>query len=336
MGALFSFHFENPAWLWLIPVIWLMGLLHEWKRGRDRYAAVMLPTHFGIKAYRTPWKSRLMRALPYLRLCALTLLLIAMARPQDAFSEEKVTTEGIDLVMALDVSTSMLARDFQPNRLEAAKKEAIAFAEGRQNDRIGLVIFAGESFTQCPVTIDHTILKNQINGIRNGRLEDGTAIGMGLATAVQRLKESESKSKVVILMTDGVNNKGIVDPATAAELALNYNIRVYTIGVGTNGRAYSPIGMYPNGEYVFDYVDVQIDEKMLKTLAQKTGGQYFRATDNKKLKGIYAEIDRLEKTRIKVSAIQRKTERYPVFAWAGLFLLLLEGLVVMTVLKKPV
>lgn len=336
MELLGQLTFADPFWLYGIPVLWVLGLLHEWKRGTVRYASIALPTHYPLQPFGNPFKAKLLKVLPYVRLLTLTALLIALARPQNAFDEEKVTTEGIDMVMAIDVSTSMLAKDFEPNRLEAAKREAIRFVDGRKNDRVGLVVFAGESFTQCPVTIDHTILKNQVKAISNGRLEDGTAIGMGLATAVQRLKESASKSKVVILLTDGVNNKGIIDPSTAAELAVSYGIRVYTIGVGTNGKAYSPVGMYPNGQFAFDYVDVQIDEQMLKSLSQKTGGQYFRATNNKKLKSIYAEIDRMEKTRIKVSSIQRKSERYHAFAWVAFGFLLTELLLNITYLKRPV
>jgi len=208
----------------------------------------------------------------------------------------------------------MLAKDFSPNRLEAAKKEATNFIDGRPHDRIGLVVSAGESFTQCPVTIDHNIIKNQLKEIKNGILEDGTAIGMGLATSVQRLKESEAKSKVVILMTDGVNNKGLIDPMTASDIAMQFGVRVYTIGVGTNGKAMTPVAMTMDGQLMFDYADVQIDEKLLKEIAQKTGGQYFRATDNKRLKDIYAQIDKLERTKIEVSAYERKTEKFHAFA----------------------
>jgi Ca-activated chloride channel family protein len=182
------------------------------------------------------------------------------------------------------------------------------------HDRMGLVVFAGESFTQCPVTIDHNIIKNQLKEIKNGLLEDGTAIGMGLATSVQRLKESEAKSKVVILMTDGVNNKGLIDPMTASDIAMQFGVRVYTIGVGTNGKAMTPVAMTMDGQLMFDYADVQIDEKLLKEIAQKTGGQYFRATDNKRLKDIYAQIDKLERTKIEVSAYERKTEKFHAFA----------------------
>jgi Ca-activated chloride channel family protein len=226
----------------------------------------------------------------------------------------------------MDVSGSMLSQDFEPNRIEAAKKEAMDFIDGRQHDRIGLVVFSGESFTQCPVTIDHGILKNQLKEVKNGMMEDGTAIGMGLATAVQRLKEGHAKSKVVILMTDGVNNRGLIDPLTATDIAMQFGVRVYTIGIGTNGMARTPVGMQPDGKLVFDYAKVEIDEALLKDIAKKTGGQYFRATDNKRLKGIYEQIDKMEKTKIEVSAFQRKTEKFYAFALIAGVILMLEFL----------
>jgi Ca-activated chloride channel family protein len=197
-----------------------------------------------------------------------------------------------------------------------------------------LVVFSGESFTQCPVTIDHAIVKNQLKQIKNGLLEDGTAIGMGLATSIQRLKDSESKSKVVILMTDGVNNKGLVDPATASDIAMQFGVRAYTIGVGTNGQAYTPVAMDANGNLVFDYAEVQIDEPILRDIAKKTGGQYFRATDNKKLKEVFQEIDKLEKTKINVSAYTHKTEKFFVFAFIALAILLLDWILRYTVFKS--
>ncbi|MFN8309495.1 MAG: VWA domain-containing protein, partial [Chitinophagales bacterium] len=220
------------------------------------------------------------------------------------------------------------------NRLDAAKDVAYHFIDGRPNDRIGLVVFSGESFTQCPVTIDHAIVKNQLKEIRNGLLEDGTAIGMGLATSVQRLKDSESKSKVVILMTDGVNNRGLIDPATASDIALQFGVRCYTIGVGTNGLAYTPVAMDGAGRLIFDYAEVQIDEPILKDISKKTGGQYFRATDNRKLKQIFEEIDRLEKTKINVSAYTHKTEKFYPFALAALLCLLLELIFRYTIFKS--
>lgn len=316
--------FANPWVLWLIPVTLVLMLI--WWRFfyRKNHPALKLSSSNSFIGMRTPLKAILKEGLPILRVFTLMLLLVALARPQTSYDEEKVTTEGIDIVLAMDVSSSMLAKDFSPNRIEAAKKEALEFIDGRSHDRIGMVIFSGESFTQCPVTIDHTILKNQLKQIKNGLLEDGTAIGMGLATATQRLKESQAKSKVVILMTDGVNNKGLVDPLTACDIAMQFGVRVYTIGIGTNGKAMTPVAMTPSGELIFDYADVQIDEALLKDIAKKTGGQYFRATDNKRLKEIYAQIDKLEKTKIEVSAYERKTEKFHAFALLAGLLLLLE------------
>lgn len=262
--------------------------------------------------------------MPLLRVAALTFLLVAIARPQTSADESKVTTEGIDIVLAIDVSGSMLSKDFDPNRIEAAKKEAMDFIDARPHDRIGMVIFSAESFTQCPITIDHAVLKDQVSQIKNGLLEDGTAIGMGLATCVDRLRDSKAKSKVVILMTDGVNNRGTIDPLTAAEIAVKFGVRVYTIGIGTNGKALTPVAMSPDGKLIFDYADVEIDEGLLRQIAKMTGGQYFRATDNKKLKSIYEQIDKLEKTKIEVSAYQRKTEKYYPFALLAMVFLLIE------------
>ncbi len=316
--------FVNLWVLYLIPAVVLAGIGWWYFMATRNNPSVRISSSDSLKGFTSNWKGRLKENLPLLRVPAMVFLLIALARPQTSYDEEKVTTEGIDIVLAIDVSTSMLAQDFKPNRLEAAKKEANEFIDGRPHDRIGLVVFAGESFSQCPVTIDHKIVKKQLEGIRNGLLEDGTAIGMGLATSVQRLKDSESKSKVVILMTDGVNNKGLIDPATASDIAMQYNVRVYTIGVGTNGQAMTPVGMYPNGQLAFQLADVQIDEGILKDIAKKTGGQYFRATDNKRLKDIYTQIDKLEKTKIEVSAYERKTEKFHAFVLLSLIVVLIE------------
>lgn len=310
--------------LWFIPAAVVLAVLWWYFRSKKQYPSLRVSSVSSFAGFENSVKSKIKKLLPVLRVLSLVLLLVAIARPQTSQEEEKVTTEGIDILIAVDVSTSMLAKDFSPNRLESAKKEALGFIDGRPRDRIGLVIFSGESFTQCPVTIDHNIVKNQLKEIKNGLLEDGTAIGMGLATSVQRLKESEAKSKVVILMTDGVNNKGLVDPMTASDIAMQFGARVYTIGIGTNGQAMTPVAMTPDGKLVFDYADVQIDEKLLKDIAKKTGGQYFRATDNKKLKDIYAQIDKLEKTKIEVSAYERKTEKFHAFALIGGLLLLIE------------
>src|SRR6266513_134384 len=249
--------FADQWVLWLIPAVIMFAAWWWYFFSKKNNPSLELSSTNSFKASKNPLKATLKKVLPVLRVLAIILLLIAAARPQTSFDETKMTTEGIDIVLAVDVSSSMLAKDFSPNRLEAAKKEAMNFIEGRPHDRIGLVIFSGESFTQCPVTIDHAILKNQLSQIKNGLLEDGTAIGMGLATAVQRLKESQAKSKVVILMTDGVNNKGLIDPLTACDIAMQYNVRVYTIGIGTNGKAMTPVAMTPGGDLIFDYADVQ-------------------------------------------------------------------------------
>lgn len=315
--------FANQWVLWLIPAVIVLAVLWWYFLWKKNNPSLELSSTVSFAGHGMPLKAVLKQLLPVLRVMAIMLLLIALARPQTTYDEQKVTTEGIDIVLAIDVSSSMLAKDFSPNRLEASKKEAISFIDGRQHDRMGLVIFSGESFTQCPATIDHTILKNQLSQIKNGLLEDGTAIGMGLATATRRLKETDAKSKVVILMTDGVNNKGLIDPLTACDLAIQYGVRVYTIGIGTNGKAMTPVAMSQDGDFIFDYQDVQIDESLLKDIAKKTGGQYFRATDNKKLKEIYTQIDKLEKTKIEMSAFQRKTEKFHAFVlFAGILLLL--------------
>jgi Ca-activated chloride channel family protein len=316
------------AWvLWFIPlVILLFGAWWFWVWRKNNFIHWEVSDTRSLDILKGGKRALMLEYLPTLTALSSVLLLIALARPQTTTSDEKVESEGIDMVISMDVSTSMLAQDFKPNRLEAAKKEAMNFITGRKQDRIGLVIFSGESFTQCPVTINHAIVQNQLKNIKNGILEDGTAIGMGLATAIQRLKDSEAKSKVVILMTDGVNNRGVIDPVTASEIALSFNVRVYTIGVGTNGQAYSPIAMQPDGQLIFGNAEVQIDEALLKEIARKTGGQYFRANNNNKLKEIYKEIDQLEKTKVEVSAVERKHELFYLFAISALFLLLMERL----------
>lgn len=309
--------------LWLIPVVFAIGGLWWYFLSKKAYPSLKISSTKAFAGHAVPLKARIKQFLPLLRIAALSLLLVAIARPQTSADESKVTTEGIDIVMAIDVSGSMLSKDFDPNRIEAAKKEAMEFIDARPHDRIGMVIFSAESFTQCPITIDHAVLKDQVSQIKNGLLEDGTAIGMGLATCINRLRDGTAKSKVVILMTDGVNNRGMIDPLTATEIAMKFGIRVYTIGIGTNGKALTPVAMGPDGKLIFDYAPVEIDEALLKEIAKKTGGQYFRATDNKTLKEVYGQIDKLEKTKIEVSAYQRKTEKFYAFALlAGIFLLL--------------
>ena len=262
-----------------------------------------------------------------LRTLALGLIVLVLARPQSSSSIENMTREGIDIVMAMDASASMLSKDFRPNRLEAAKAVASEFVEDRPFDRVGVVVYEGESFTQVPLTTDHRVVQDGLNALETGRVEGGTAIGMGLATAVNRLRKSDAKSKVVILITDGENNSGQIEPQDAAQLARLESIRVYTVGVGTIGRAKSPVRQRPDGSYIYDWVEVNIDEPTLKSIAQETGGRYFRATSGDKLKEIYTEIDALEKTRFNVFRYNKKTEEFPLVGWFALAFLAVEAVV---------
>jgi len=315
-----EYTFVNPEWFWLMLFIPALVVWY-WMRYKSQFAELKVSSLKGITIAGNSIRSRIRPIMLVLRLLALALIITAMARPQTSLSEEKITTEGIDIVLAMDVSTSMLAKDFKPNRIEAAKKVAKKFIDGRKDDRIGLVVFAGESFTQCPITTDHTVLKNLLEEVKSGLIEDGTAIGMGLATAVNRLKESEAKSKLVILLTDGVNNSGFIDPMTAAEVAKQFDVRAYTIGVGTRGFAPYPV-QTPFGPRT-QQMEVKIDEELLKNIAQMSDGKYFRATDNKNLESIYKEIDQLEKSKIEITAFQRHSEKFLNFALlAGLFLLI--------------
>ncbi len=316
--------FKNPEFFYLLLVIIPIAAWYIF-RFRRMGASIRFSSFMGFRTIRKGWKHYL-RHLPFVfQIAGIGLLTLALARPQSSSSWQNVTTEGIDIVIALDISTSMLARDFQPDRLEAAKDVATQFISGRNNDKIGLVVFAGESFTQCPLTTDHAVLINLFQDIHSNMIEDGTAIGNGLATAVARLKESDTKSRVIILLTDGENNRGEIAPVTAAELAKTYGIRVYTIGVGTIGTAPYPVPT-PFGTQIRD-VEVKIDEKTLQEIAGITGGNYFRATNNRKLVQIYEEIDKLEKSKIEVKEYSKKNEefqRYAIMAGiilaAGLFL----------------
>ncbi len=310
--------FANPAFLYLLLIVPLVILWYVWRHERRspgyRYSSLV-----PFERIRPTWREQL-RHLPFiLRVLVLAALIVAFARPQRVSSGEEITTEGIDIVLLLDVSGSMLAEDFQPNRIEAAKSVASSFVEGRISDRIGLVVFAGESFTQCPLTLDYRVLKNLLSEVKSGLLEDGTAIGMAIANGVNRLKESQSKSKVMILLTDGVNNRGEIDPVTAAQIAQTFGIKIYTVGVGTMGTAPYPV-QTPFGTR-YQNVPVEVDEETLKKIADLTGGKTYRATDNRKLEAIYAEIDRLEKTRIDVRVYRRYSELF--YGWVGLGLILL-------------
>jgi Ca-activated chloride channel homolog len=318
-----NFTFESPQFFWLLLLLPIAAAWYFWKRNRQK-AELRISSIRGFKA-----KSSILPVLRHglfvLRLIALALLIIAMARPRTTdVSTRSSSTQGIDIVLSIDVSASMLARDLKPNRLEALKEVAAEFIKGRPSDRIGLVEYAGESFTKTPVTSDKAIVLASLNEIEyNTVIESGTAIGMGLATSVNRLKDSKAKSKVIILLTDGVNNAGFIDPKIASELAIEYGIKVYTIGVGSNGMALSPIGILPNGQFQYGMAQVEIDEKLLQEIAQSTGGKYFRATNKEKLEEIYEEIDSLEKTEIEEFKYTNYEERFrPFLLLAGLLLIL--------------
>ena len=323
--------FAHPVFLWLlilIPVLIALYIL------RDNWGEIKISSLSNLSATPRSFKEYLKHFLFALKLIAISLLIIALARPQSKTSWKNITTEGIDIIMAIDISASMLAKDFKPNRMEAAKEVAQEFVEARLNDRIGIVIFSGESFTLCPLTTDHAIVKNVMKDIKPGMVADGTAIGMGLATSVSRIKDSKAKSKVIVLLTDGVNNMGAVAPQTAAEIAKAFGIRVYTVGVGTLGKALAPVALYPNGQYVYDYVPVDLDEKMMSGIADMTGGKYFRATDNNKLAAVYKEIDRMEKTIVEERKHTRRTEEFFPFALTAAILLVLNFILNNTLLRS--
>ena len=315
--------FLNKEIFWLFLLLPLALLWYILKYNKQT-AEVKISSLKGFKATAS-WLPKLKPILFILRLATLALLITAMARPRTVdVSTKTKTTRGIDIVMAIDVSASMLAKDLRPNRLEALKEVAAEFITGRPNDRIGLVEYAGESYTKTPITSDKSIVLQSLNQIRyNKIIEGGTAIGMGLATSVNRLKDSKAKSKVIILLTDGVNNSGFIDPKIASELAVEYGIKTYTIGLGTNGMALSPISILPNGNFQYGRVQVEIDEDLLKEIAKSTGGKYFRATNNQKLVEIYDEINKLEKTEIEEFKYYNYEEKYrPLVLLAGLFLAL--------------
>jgi Ca-activated chloride channel homolog len=322
--------FGQPQFLYLLIVI---PVLIAWKiiKGRSQQAAINVSTVSGLKNI-SSWKN-VFHHIPFVfRVLALTCIIFAIARPQTRNDEQNAEGEGVDIILCIDVSGSMTAQDFSPNRMEAAKKVAEDFVDQRVTDRIGIVIFSGESFTQCPLTTDHAVLKSQIQQIRNGLLEDGTAIGSGLATSVDRLRTSTAKSKVVILLTDGINNGGLIDPGTAKEIAKRFKVKVYTIGVGTDGYAPTPVNT-PMG-IVMQNEKVAIDEKLLTNIADETGGRYFRAKDNASLKNIYNEIDKLERSKVQITTFHRFAEKFYPFVFAALLFLFLEVLLRFTVFKK--
>ena len=325
-----NIEFANPKLLWLLLLVPL-AILWYVLRHKKQEASVRFSDMTGFVKLPKTWKAYLRHLLFALKMAALALLIVALARPQSASTNSKSNIEGIDIVMAMDVSGSMLARDLKPDRLTAAKRVASDFVEGRPGDRMGLVIFSGETFTQVPLTTDHAVMLNMLGEMKNGLIDDGTAIGDGLATAISRLKDSEAISKVVILLTDGLNNAGSVDPYTAGEMAKLFGIRVYTIGVGSYGTAPYPV-QTPFGTQI-QQMKVEIDEKLLTQIANMTGGKYFRATSNQKLDEVYQEIDKLERSKIEVTEFRRLHEEfYPLVAWA-LALLLLEFLLRKTIFR---
>lgn len=324
--------FHNPKLLYLLLLLLPMIAWYIWKQS-SMQASLRLSSIKGFAKMPKTYKYYLRHLPVVFRNIAFASLVIAISRPQSTDNWSNTSTEGIEIVIALDISGSMLAEDFKPNRLEAAKNDAIRFISGRPNDRIGLVVFSGESFTQCPLTTDHAVLINLINDVKQGMIEDGTAIGLGLANAVSRLKESTAKSRVVILMTDGVNNQGEVPPLTAAEIAKAFAIRVYTIGVGSMGQAPYPVtDMF--GRKRYQQMDVEIDEEVLTQIAHLTDGKYFRAVNNERLEEVYKEIDKLEKSKIEVKEYSKKNEEYLLWIALGLVLIVAEIILRHTVLRN--
>jgi Ca-activated chloride channel homolog len=328
---MFGDKFANPVFLWLLLFLPAIGYYLWWRREKMTVVLQFSSLQIFGKIPRT-MRER-MRYIPVgLRMMAIALFIIALARPQSVSDKQNISTEGIDIVLELDLSGSMLAEDFNPNRIEAAKQVASEFIDGRMNDRIGLVVFSAESFTQCPLTTDYLVLKGLLRDVKNGMIADGTAIGLAIANGVNRLKDSKAKSKVMILLTDGVNNRGEIDPITAARIAATYGIRIYTVGVGAHGEAPYPV-QTPFG-IRRQMIPVDLDEKVLTQVADMTGGKYYRATDNRKLKAIYKEIDQLERTKIEVTAYKRYSELYGGWLIAGLLALVLEIGLTSTLLRK--
>lgn len=318
--------FAQPYWFLLLLALIPMIGWRIWKR-RKIQPAMLVTSSLPFESAPKSWKQRFYWLPSALRVLALLFFVIALARPQSAFRRNQVEVEGVDIVLALDVSGSMEAMDFKPNRLGACKKVAAEFIDGRPTDRIGLVVYAGEAYTQCPVTTDHNTLQGLLKRVEFGAVEDGTAIGDGLGTAINRLRESEAKSKVIILLSDGVNNSGYLDPYSSAEMAKDFGIRVYTIGCGTNGQA-----PYPGG-FGTIYAKTEIDEALLKAIADETGGKYFRATNTEKLKAVYAEIDKMEKSRINEVVFENKADEYMPFLLIGLLFFFLELIFRFTIFK---
>lgn len=318
--------FLNPGFFWLFALLPLAIGWYIWKRNRQT-ASLTISSVNGFKAAPS-LLGKLKPVLFAFRLLALGFIIVGLARPRSVDVDSKTrTTQGIDIVMAVDVSGSMLAKDLKPNRLEALKNVAGEFVDNRPNDRIGLVVYAAESYTKTPVTSDKQLVKDAIKSIKYdaGVLQDGTGIGVGLATAINRLKESKAKSRIIILLTDGVNNSGFIDPRMAADMAKEFGIKVYTIGIGTNGKALFPVSINPDGTFRYEMMPVEIDESLMKEIAKKTDGTYFRATSNSKLKEIYEQINKLEKTEIEEQKFYNYDEKFRPWVWAALGLLLAEA-----------
>lgn len=326
-----NLHFASPWWFVGLLVIPLMIWWQYYSR-KSKETTVIMSDISGLDGI-ISWKEKIYPWLPILTIGAIFMFIMAMARPQLSLSEEKVKADGIDIMLVMDLSRSMLSKDFDPDRLEVSKMVAKEFVEKRVHDRIGLVVFAGEAFTQCPLTTDHNIVTDFLSGLQVGMLEDGTAIGMGLATAVNRLKDSKAKSKIIILLTDGVNNAGYINPNTAAEIAKQYDVKVYTIAVGTMGQALSPVNRRNDGQYMFAMAKVEIDTELLKQISQMTDAKYFRAIDRASLEDIYAEIDRLEKTEIEVNVYKRYKDEYRFFLIIGFGLLLISWVLSKTIFR---
>jgi len=325
-----NIHFAKPWFFALFAVLPL--LIYFYLRPPIRVQGSLLVS--GVKAFgngRT-WKTLLRHILFIFRMLAISCIIIALARPQTGSEQQLTSGEGIDIVFCLDISGSMLAQDFTPNRMEAAKQVVSEFIDNRPTDRMGLVIFSGESFTMCPLTTDHAVLKSQLYNVQSGLLEDGTAIGSGLATGVERLRSSVSKSKVIILLTDGENNGGLVDPNSAKEIAKSYGVRVYTVGVGTEG--FAPVPVQTSSGVIMQREKVSIDEKLLTQIANETGGKYFRATDNESLGTIYKDIDQLEKSKFQVTTYTHYTEKFFPFVLAAVMFLVLEWILRFTLFRK--
>ena len=327
-------YFANSNYLWLLLILPVALAWHffNWKK---KQAVLKMPSLLWFQDVSSIW-SKVYPFLFIMRLVAIGLIILAISRPQTVdISTRTKTNKGIDIVMAIDVSSSMLSQDLKPDRLTALKRVAETFVEDRVSDRIGLVVYAGESYTKTPITSDKSIVKSSLREISfQGLIEDGTAIGMGLATSVNRLKDSRAKSKIIILLTDGVNNSGFIDPKIATELAVEFGIKTYTIGLGSNGTALAPVGILPNGKFKYGLTKVEIDEELLKEIANETGGIYFRATDNKKLEEIYEEINKLEKTEIEEFKYYNYAEKYRILVLIALSLIILEWIGKNTLFKS--